>query len=173
MLTGAVPFEADTALAVITQHLYAPPVPARARNAHIPAALDELISRMLSKEPDYRDQLAACYTFGSPRVGDGKYENRLKVPVYRMVHAADIVTLIPFFFGTYVHVGDPRYLSRNVKGRILYRGIPTVRRTWEAALEMLLALLHFRNPLFIWIEAHNMAHYIWKLKRIAKAKNTF
>lgn len=58
MLTGSVPFEADTALAVITQHLYAPPVPACARNAQIPAVLDGLISQLLSKEPAERPNSA-------------------------------------------------------------------------------------------------------------------
>lgn len=124
------------------------------------------------KKSKFADQIAACYTFGSPRVGDRNYEGKIKVPVYRMVHSTDVVTLVPLFLGTYVHVGDPRYLSRADKGRILYRGVPIVRRTWESILEMLAALIHARNPLGVWVDAHSMTHYIRKLKTIAIRRNT-
>lgn len=61
------------------------------------------------------DRIAACYTFGCPRVGDGEFVLRLwKVPVYRLVHAADIVTRVPFAFG-YRHAGDFRYIRRSGK----------------------------------------------------------
>lgn len=59
------------------------------------------------------DRIAACYTFGCPRVGDGEFVLQLwKVPVYRLVHAADIVTRVPFGFG-YRHAGDFRYIKRH------------------------------------------------------------
>ena len=139
------------------------------------AALATVAAQDLDQDPKYGDQIAACYTFGSPRVGDGKYEKELKVPFYRMVHATDVVTLLPWFFWTYVHVGDPRYLTRNEKEnkkeRILYKGIPVGRRTWDAFLEMLNALVHLHNPLSVWVDAHSMTHYIKKLKIIAKARN--
>ena len=61
------------------------------------------------------DRIAACYTFGCPRVGDGEFVLQLwKVPVYRIVHAADIVTRVPFAFG-YRHAGDFRYIKRSGK----------------------------------------------------------
>ena len=120
----------------------------------------------------FYNQIAACYTFGSPRVGDGSYEGNIKAPFYRMVHSTDVVTLVPFFLGAYVHVGDPRYLSRTNKGRILYRGGSAWRRIWEAILEMLDALIHLHNPLAVWVDAHDMAHYISKLKTIALRRNT-
>ena len=52
--TGALPFTADEALAVITQHLYAPVIPPRAKDPAVPAALDRLIVRLLSKSRDDR-----------------------------------------------------------------------------------------------------------------------
>lgn len=52
--TGVLPFTADDALAVITQHLYSPVVPPCAKNPAIPPALDELIQSLLSKSPDER-----------------------------------------------------------------------------------------------------------------------
>jgi tetratricopeptide (TPR) repeat protein len=59
LATGRLPFLADDPLAVITQHLHAPPVPPRARDEAIPPALDALILRLLSKDPQDRPATAA------------------------------------------------------------------------------------------------------------------
>lgn len=125
-------------------------------------------------EGEFDDLIAACYTFGSPRVGDGKYEKSIKAPFYRIVNTTDIVTLVPFFLGTFVHVGDPRYLGRRkVDGAYqLYRGIPYVRRTFESIIETLLALFRLSNPIGPWIQAHAINIYIEKLESYAKSRNT-
>lgn len=61
------------------------------------------------------DRIAACYTYGCPRVGDGEFTFQLwKVPVYRQVHHSDIVPHAPLAFG-YRQAGDFRYLKRNGK----------------------------------------------------------
>ena len=120
----------------------------------------------------FGDQIAACYTFGSPRVGDGKYEYRMKAPVYRVVNTTDVVTLVPWLFWAYTHVGDARYLSRDTKGKLLYNGIPSLVRLVEALLEMLSEALHWRNPLSVWVDAHMLGHYVDKLKRIAIDRKT-
>ena len=39
--------------------------------------------------------IAACYTFGAPRVGDEDWIADLKTPIYRLVNAADCVTMLP------------------------------------------------------------------------------
>ncbi len=54
LATGRLPFMADDPVAVISQHLHAPPVPPRARDGAIPPALDALILRLLSKDPQDR-----------------------------------------------------------------------------------------------------------------------
>lgn len=54
MTTGQLPFTADDPLAVISQHLYSPVVPPRARNPKIPSGLDALIVQLLSKQPSDR-----------------------------------------------------------------------------------------------------------------------
>lgn len=59
-----------------------------------------------------RDNLAACYTFGSPRVGDKNLDFKIKSPVYRVVHAADIVTSVPLMTMKYQHVGDQMYVTQ-------------------------------------------------------------
>ncbi len=41
------------------------------------------------------EKLAACYTFGAPRVGDEKLMNRFYTPIYRIVNGADPVPFVP------------------------------------------------------------------------------
>ena len=124
-------------------------------------------------EEKFTDLIAACYTFGSPRVGDGTYEKSIKAPVYRIVNTTDIVTLVPFFLGTFMHVGDPRYLSRSKVDNVyrIYRGIPFLRRSFEAIIEMVLPIFRLHNPFAPWVTAHSMDFYIEKLESYAKARN--
>lgn len=72
-----------------------------------------------------RDTVAACYTLGSPRVGDQEFDMAIKVPVYRVVNAADIITRVPLMIMGYRHVGDLRYLTRD--GRLIRA--PNIMRT--------------------------------------------
>lgn len=135
------------------------------------AALATVATQELGEE--FNDQIAACYTFGSPRVGDGTYEKSIKAPFYRIVNSTDIVTLVPIIFGTFVHVGDPRYLSRRKVDGVyrMYRGIPFVRRAFESILETVWALIRYANPVRPWIKAHEMNIYIEKLENYALSRN--
>lgn len=77
------------------------------------------------------DNLAACYTFGSPKVGNEEFDDDIKPPIYRVVNAYDLVPFSPptyifeimhslpwkklrsftgKFLG-YAHHGDMRYLT--------------------------------------------------------------
>lgn len=59
------------------------------------------------------DRIAACYTYGCPRVGNHEFGDLLwKVPIYRQVHHSDIVPRVPFGFG-YRQDGDLRYIKRS------------------------------------------------------------
>ena len=40
-------------------------------------------------------QLAGCYTFGAPRVGDDGRLGCFKTPIYRIVNATDPVPIVP------------------------------------------------------------------------------
>jgi tetratricopeptide (TPR) repeat protein/predicted Ser/Thr protein kinase len=54
LTTGQLPFFDDDPVAVISQHLHAPVVPPRAKNPETPPALNNLIVRLLSKNPAER-----------------------------------------------------------------------------------------------------------------------
>lgn len=54
----------------------------------------------------------AVYAFGSPRVGDVRFVDRLRnVPIYRIVHGADIVTSVPPEALGFRHVGEERRIG--------------------------------------------------------------
>lgn len=53
-------------------------------------ALALVASRVLST-----DNVAACYTFGSPKVGNSEFGDDIKIPIYRVVNAADLVPRVP------------------------------------------------------------------------------
>ena len=72
------------------------------------AALATLATQRLEQNNIYRMQIAACYTFGSPRVGNTEFEKDFKSPVYRVINTTDIVTVIPLLAMGYIHVGDIR-----------------------------------------------------------------
>ncbi len=118
-------------------------------------------------EHKIKSQIAACYTFGSPRVGNKQYERNIKAPFYRVVHSTDIVTLVPSI--GYVHIGDPRYLTYSKPDSdkfMFYRSIPTFRRL----LEMLLAIVIPLNwPR--WIMCHSIDEYERKLRIYAIQRN--
>jgi class 3 adenylate cyclase len=54
MLTGQPPFPGDDAVAIITQHLNAAPVPPSRHAPEVPAAVDRLVLRLLAKAPGDR-----------------------------------------------------------------------------------------------------------------------
>ena len=71
-----------------------------------------------------RDSLAACYTFGSPRVGNEEFGEEIRAPIYRVVNAADGVPRVPPSWLTYciafiLSLARPRWaeaLERNFCG---------------------------------------------------------
>ncbi len=54
MLTGALPYEADTPIAIAMQHVNAPPRHPREANPEVPAELDAIVVRLLAKDPNER-----------------------------------------------------------------------------------------------------------------------
>ena len=59
MIAGRPPFRAENALATVSQHINAKVVPPASYNPHCPEALEELILRLLAKEPADRPKSAS------------------------------------------------------------------------------------------------------------------
>ena len=124
------------------------------------AALATVAVRHLEKKKIFKDQIAACYTFGSPRVGNKALDEALKSPIYRVVNTTDIVTMVPSV--GYRHVGDERFLDR--QGVRMFRSIPFIERL---LLVLMSALLIFA-PL---VTDHAIKDYRRKLENVARLRN--
>ena len=112
--------------------------------------------------PRLREMIAACYTFGSPRVGNSHYDQEFRSPIYRIVNTTDIVTAIPFLAMGYMHIGDVRFLG--VKDGEFQRGIPTLRRLYF----FLTTIFKFFGPI---VGDHAIVEYRRKLGNIAQKRN--
>jgi hypothetical protein len=126
------------------------------------AALATVATQRLEHHIKIREVIAACYTFGSPRVGDSHYDIEFKSPIYRVVNTTDVVTVIPLLAMGYVHIGDIRYLGR-VDGEFR-RGIPFLQRGYLFVLTM----FKFFGPV---VGDHAIAEYRRKLETIAQKRN--
>jgi hypothetical protein len=126
------------------------------------AALATVATQRLEHHFKIREMIAACYTFGSPRVGDSHYDIEFKSPIYRVVNTTDIVTVIPLVAMGYVHIGDIRYLGR-MDGEFR-RGIPLFHR-WYL---FLLTAFKFFGPV---VGDHAIVEYRRKLEAIAEKRN--
>ncbi len=60
LLTGQLPYRGDDPLAIVSQHLHAPPVRPSTCALNIPPALDDLVVRLMAKQPDDRPASAAA-----------------------------------------------------------------------------------------------------------------
>ena len=118
------------------------------------------------------DVIAACYSFGAPRVADEAFELYVKPPHYRVVNAADIVPTvpisIPFTNWRYAHMGDPRHLLGE-PGRLSRR----------ARRALFYARVHLKSFLgrgfgsdYVGVRDHAIGEYIRRLANIAGARRT-
>ncbi|MFD5573430.1 serine/threonine-protein kinase [Streptomyces cadmiisoli] len=68
LLTGRPPFQADTAIAILHQHLDAVPVPPRQLGADVPPAFESYLLGLLAKQPEHRpgaDRVADWFASGA------------------------------------------------------------------------------------------------------------
>ena len=75
-LTGRVPFPRDTEVATLWAHRYEPPPSTTDARPGLPRALDEVLRRMLAKEPAERPASAGEALARRPRRGDGAAAGR-------------------------------------------------------------------------------------------------
>jgi hypothetical protein len=116
------------------------------------------------------DRIAACYTFGSPRVGNYVFDLWVKPPSYRVINYADIVPHLPIpvpFLMPYRHSGDPRYMPDQVTGSP-YRFEPSIFQRIEQFAKAMVQVVRARS--ILGIEDHQIGEYCRKLDAIAEAR---
>lgn len=158
-------------------------------------SLGGALATIATKKLTRKGGIAACYTFGSPRVGDEDWTINIKTPIYRIVNAADPVTMLPpsaeiigffawllhFFpyfgktirkfllskFGGYFHTGDMRYLT-NCKNK----NYNNVKLLYAVSFIYRIKAFLKKKASFLEIPAdHSMSIYRKKLKVIASDRN--
>jgi len=58
-------------------------------------SLGGALASIATKRIEHTGGISACYTFGSPRVGNKDWVEGIKPPMYRVVNASDIVPMLP------------------------------------------------------------------------------
>lgn len=126
------------------------------------AALATIATQHLEHDSALRDQIAACYTFGSPRVGDKEFDLEFKSSIYRVINTTDIVTVVPLLLMGYIHIGDVRFLEANMGD--IRRGIPVLQRLFL----FFMGVLRLFGPL---VGDHAIVQYRRKLEAVAQDRN--
>jgi len=158
-------------------------------------SLGGALATVAAKKIKHKGGIAACYTFGSPRVGDEEWIQGIKAPVYRLVNAADCVTMLPpssesitvvgwllqFLpyvgkslrkmllanFGGYLHCGDMRYLTNCATGKY-----ENVKLLYAVSLfYRIKGLVVKKLPWKRFLSDHSISVYRKKLTIIAHKKN--
>jgi triacylglycerol lipase len=107
-----------------------------------------------------RENLAACYTYGAPRVGDTAFDRFVKCPHYRFIHGWDLVTTLPPpLFTPFRHTGDARLLSS--KGQAMKRGD---RNPGLKIIQTTLGLVYLLFGNLRLFDDHRMEAYLAKIK---------
>lgn len=58
-------------------------------------SLGGAVAMMATRRLNSERRIAACYTYGSPRVGTEDWIAQVKTPIYRIVNSADPVPMVP------------------------------------------------------------------------------
>lgn len=158
-------------------------------------SLGGAIATIAAKRLKFKSGIAACYTYGSPRVGDNEWITEIKTPLHRIVNAADCVTMLPpngvFIgslamivrwipnigprtgewlsskFGRYIHAGNMRFLTNCKAGQ--YNNVELLYHV--SVLYRFKALwLKGRAPNSL-LKDHSISVYRRKLKIVAEKYN--
>lgn len=159
-------------------------------------SLGGALATIAAKKLNHKGGLAACYTFGSPRVGNDVWIENIKTPIYRLVNSADCVTMlppssetititswifqhIPFVgkylrkillskFEGYLHCGNMRYLKNCTSGN--YRD---VKLLYSVSLFYRLKGFFIKKlPWKHFLADHSISVYRKKLMQVAISRNT-
>jgi len=157
-------------------------------------SLGGALATIASKKISHIGGISACYTFGSPRVGDADWVSDIKTPVYRLVNSADCVTMMPpsdeiisfigwllkwsrigesirnFLltkFGGYLHGGNMRYLTNCKDGDYSSVDLLYSVSFFYRAKAFLIKKLPWGKPL----ADHSISTYRKKLAIVATNRN--
>lgn len=104
MATGAVPYEAETPMAVVVKHIIEPLPPPRSRNPELPESIERVILKALAKDPE--DRYARATDFGEAlrRAADefasvGERDRQDRAPTPSQEPAPEAATLPPVAAG--------------------------------------------------------------------------
>lgn len=158
-------------------------------------SLGGALATIAAKRLSFKNGIGACYTFGSPRVGDSEWISTIKTPIYRIVNAADAVTMLPpngLFIGAlssvlgsvpwigptmkkfllakvngYMHGGNMRYLTNCPSG-----DYSSVKLLYSVSLiYRLKAFVSGKLPYKKFLADHSISIYRKKLAIVAKSRN--
>ena len=158
-------------------------------------SLGGALATIAAKKLSHNAGIAACYTFGAPRVGNEEWTSDIKTPLYRMVNAADCVTMLPpgdeiisivswitgyvpyvgkklsswltTKFKGYIHCGNMRYLTNCQKG-----GYADVRLLYSVSLlYRIKGWLMKKLPWKQYLSDHSIAIYRKKLFVVSEKRN--
>ena len=158
-------------------------------------SLGGALATIAAKKLSHDAGLAACYTFGAPRVGDEEWISQVKTPIYRIVNAADCVTMLPpgdeiitavswvtgfvphigeqlsswltARFKGYLHCGNMRYLTNCQKGA--YKDVRLLYAV--SLLYRIKGWLAKNRPWKKFLSDHSIAVYRKKLFVVAETRN--
>lgn len=158
-------------------------------------SLGGALATIAAKKLKHAAGIAACYTFGAPRVGDEEWISNIKTPLYRVVNAADAVTMMPpgsdaisavggllgfipqvgkkirqFLlskFGGYLHGGNMRYLTNCTGGNY-----QTVHLLYSVSFFYRIKMLYVKAlPWSKSLADHSISLYRKKLAVVATKRN--
>jgi len=158
-------------------------------------SLGGALATVAAKKLTHKGGVAACYTFGSPRVGDEEWIENIKAPIHRLVNAADCVTMLPpgsetitalswlvnFIpwvgqslrpvllsnFGGYLHCGNMRYLTNCPCGEF-----NKVKLLYSVSIiHRIKGLIIKKLPWKSFLSDHSISVYRKKLTIIAQNRN--
>ena len=119
MLTGTVPFDGDTPVAIALQHIKTLPSSMRLINKNISKGLDEVVLKALQKKPEMRYQTAANLSKDlkrSLRYPKGGFVNRSALGAFlfrnglnSLLIALSVITIVSLIVYGFVNVSDILY----------------------------------------------------------------
>ena len=135
LITGSLPFDADTPLGIVLKHINAPPAPPTDLNSILPPGVEAVVMRALAKDPNNRYQTAREFAADLEKAMAGKpIEPFLPVPA----PASDTATTSPYEtkLGTW-----PTLSGTTTAPPLQATSAIRPRRRWIPALVVALALV--------------------------------